>query len=152
MSFTKYFVFFFSSLVLSTAVIGNNLKENTMSATGTFEVQLEPQQDEKAPSGRMLIDKTFAGDLVGTGKGQMISKRIEGGSAVYFAVEEVEGVINGKTGGFTLLHHGTMSAEGQSLSITIMQGSGRGELDSISGEMEIIQNEDGHRYVLSYSL
>jgi hypothetical protein len=62
-----------------------------MIAKGTFEVNLTPQQDEESPAGRMTINKTFSGEMEGTGKGQMISKRLENGTAVYFAIEEFEG-------------------------------------------------------------
>ncbi|MDG1751655.1 MAG: hypothetical protein P8I03_08345, partial [Thalassotalea sp.] len=41
-------------------------KEEVMSAKGIFEINLTPQQDEN-PSGRLLIDKTYSGDLTGTG-------------------------------------------------------------------------------------
>ena len=59
----------------------NKTKEKNMSAKGQFEVSLTPQNDEFS-AGRMLIDKTYTGDLTGTGIGQMISKRTEAGSAV----------------------------------------------------------------------
>jgi hypothetical protein len=62
-----------------------------MTVTGTFEVDLKPQADADTPAGRMLIDKTYSGDMTGSGKGQMISKRTESGIAVYYAIEEFSG-------------------------------------------------------------
>ena len=56
-------------------------QEKLMPAKGTFEVNLEPQKDENTPAGRMIIAKTYNGDLIGSGIGQMISKRTAGGSA-----------------------------------------------------------------------
>jgi len=123
-----------------------------MSASGIFEVNIEPQKDENAPVGRMLINKKYTGDIEGTGIGQMISKRTDSGTAVYFAIEEFQGVVDGKTGAFTLVHNGYMSSEDQSLDIKILEGSGRGELGNISGSMEIIQDEGEHRFVLQYEL
>lgn len=121
-----------------------------MSATGKFEVSLEPQNDGIAPAGRMIINKKYSGALIGVGVGQMISKRTESGTAVYSAIEEFEGSINGKTGGFTLIHFGQMSAQGQTLDVTIVSGSGTGELQGISGALEIIQEDKEHKYVLNY--
>lgn len=121
-----------------------------MSANGTFEVQLTPQEDAEAPVGRMLIKKSYVGDMSGSGVGQMISKRIEDGAAVYFAIEEFSGTVMGKSGGFTLLHKGYMSKESQSLEITILEGSGSGELQNVSGSMVIVQDADGHRYELDF--
>ena len=123
-----------------------------MQANGTFQVELTPQQDSEFPAGRMLIDKTYAGDMVGSGIGQMISKRTEGGTAVYAAVEEFTGSLQGKSGSFTLIHQGRMSAEGMSLDVIILEGSGTGDLAQASGSMRIDQDEDGHRYELSFEL
>lgn len=123
-----------------------------MIAAGTFVVDLSPQEDTKAPAGRMLIEKTYAGDLVGTGVGQMISKRTENGVAIYFAIEEVTASLDGKAGQFTLLHRGKMSAQEQSLDISILDGSGSDELSSISGTMRIIQQDGKHSYELDYEL
>ena len=127
-------------------------KDQLMSASGTFEVNLEPQQDENAPAGRMIIHKKYTGDLEGTGAGQMISKRTDGGAAVYSAIEEFEGTVNGKTGAFTLIHNGYMSSETQSLDIKILDGSGSGELANISGTMDIVQTDGEHKYILDYEL
>ena len=123
-----------------------------MSANGTFEVDLTPQEDVGYPAGRMLIKKTYLGDANGSGIGQMISKRTENGTAVYYAIEEFSGSVKGKSGGFTLVHKGYMSKETQSLEVTILEGSGSGELQNISGSMLIVQESNGHRYALTFEL
>ena len=123
-----------------------------MTANGTFEVDLTPQEDVKSPAGRMLIKKTYLGDMNGSGIGQMISKRTENGTAVYYAIEEFSGSVNGKRGGFTLVHIGHMSKASQSIEVTILEGSGRGGLQDISGSMLIVQDPNGHRYELTFEL
>ena len=123
-----------------------------MSAKGTFEVSLLPQADDVSPAGRMVIDKTYQGDINGTGIGQMISKRTESGAAVYYAIEEFSGSVEGKSGAFTLIHKGFMNNQAQSLEVVILEGSGSGELDNITGSMLIAQNDNGHTYELSYEL
>ena len=123
-----------------------------MTAKGSFEIDLEPQSDSAAPMGRMLISKTYVGNIEARGSGQMLSKRTDNGVAVYCAIEEVVGSVNGKNGTFTLLHNGYMSKEHQSLEIQIVQGTGTGELTNIQGTLEITQSETGHSYELSYSL
>ena len=100
----------------------------------------------------MVIDKTYSGDMTGSGKGQMISKRTESGTAVYYAIEEVSGTVQGKSGAFTLIHKGHMSEESQSLDIKVLEGSGSGELENISGSMAITQDSNGHSYELVYEL
>lgn len=123
-----------------------------MSAKGTFEISLTPQEDEGFAAGRLLINKTYQGDMEGEGLGQMISKRVENGTAIYYAIEEFTGSLMGKTGSFTLSHQGFMDKETQSLEVTIVQGSGSDELEGISGSMAIIRSEDGHSYELRYEL
>jgi hypothetical protein len=143
-------IFTFIVFTCSTYANQKQSKELRMSVTGKYEVSLEPQNDEVAPAGRMIINKKYSGGLVGVGVGQMISKRTESGTAVYSAIEEFDGSVDGKTGGFTLIHTGHMSAEGQILDVTVLNGSGTGELKSISGSLEIIQEDKEHKYVLSY--
>ena len=123
-----------------------------MTVKGIFEVDLKPQADADSPAGRMLIDKSYSGDMTGSGKGQMISKRTESGTAVYYAIEEFSGSLNGKNGAFTLIHKGHMSAESQTLDIEILEGSGSGEFEDISGSMAITQDSTGHSYELVYEL
>jgi hypothetical protein len=123
-----------------------------MSAKGNFEVNLVPQKNDDAPVGRMVINKTYHGDLNGTGVGQMISKRTESGTAVYFAIEEFSGSVKGKNGGFTLIHKGYLSKESQSLEVEILAGSGTGDLNNISGSMVITQVKNNHFYELKYEL
>jgi len=123
-----------------------------MSANGTFEADLTPQEDAEFPTGRMLIKKAYSGDMSGSGTGQMISKRTENGAAVYYAIEEFSGSVSGKNGAFTLVHKGHMSKETQSLEVTILAGSGSGELQNISGSMLILQDANGHRYELEFKL
>ncbi|WP_210560403.1 DUF3224 domain-containing protein [Psychrosphaera aestuarii] len=123
-----------------------------MTAKGNFEIDLKPAQDEQNPAGRMLINKVYSGDLQGKGSGQMLSKRTESGASAYSAIEEFQGNIGGKTGGFTLVHNGYMTPSEQKLEIIVLSGSGTGELAGITGTMDIIQTNGGHHYVLSYEL
>ena len=44
------------------------------------------------------------------------------------------------------------SKESQSLEVVILEGSGTGEFENISGSMVIAQGADGHTYKLTYEL
>lgn len=123
-----------------------------MRTEGEFEITLNSVSEDMPPAGRMIIDKRYTGGLVGSGAGQMLSKRTESGVAAYSAIEEFTGEIEGKSGSFTLIHNGYLSPETQSLSIRIIEGSGTGELQSIQGELFIEQKAGRHFYVLEYSL
>ena len=105
-------------------------------AAGTFQVSITPAPpaSEAAPDlpGRMILAKTFHGGIEGTGAGEMLAVR-EGQSGAYVAMERVTGVVNGRNGSFALVHRGVMTAEGQELLITIVPGSGTGDLAGIGG-------------------
>ena len=106
-------------------------------ASGTFEVKLVPQTDDKngdAALGRMTIDKQFHGDLEGTSKGQMLTGMTDvKGSAGYVAIEKVSGTLKGRTGTFILQHTGLMNRGVPQLTVTVVPDSGTGQLAGIAG-------------------
>ncbi len=126
-------------------------------ARGTFEVQIAPQPvDAYADAttlGRMTMDKQFSGDLVGTGKGQMLTGMgTVKGSAAYSAIERVTGTLAGRHGSFLLQHTGVMAKGEQSLTITIVPDSGTDGFAGISGTLAIIIDGKKHSYDLEYTL
>lgn len=134
-------------------------KEKTLTtrATGPFEVKLVPQTPdgkfEDATLGRMTIDKQFHGDLEATSKGQMLTgMTATKGSAGYVAIERVTGVLNGRTGTFILQHSATMNRGVPELSVTVVPDSGTGQLEGITGKMNIIIADGKHSYEFEYTL
>jgi len=126
-------------------------------AKGIFQVNLQPQPlsdpDADKALGRMSINKTFAGDLVATSKGEMLMAGTEvKGSAGYVAIERVSGSLNGLKGSFVLQHTGTMNRGTPQLSVTVVPDSGTGELVGLTGQLAIIIADGEHRYEFEYSL
>jgi Protein of unknown function (DUF3224) len=129
----------------------------TAHAKGSFEVKMTPLELHDKSSGgalgRMSSDKQFHGDLEATGKGEMLSAGDPSkGSAGYVAIEQVTGALQGRSGSFALQHSGTMDHGAFQLSITIVPGSGTGQLAGISGKMAINIVDGKHFYELEYSL
>jgi hypothetical protein len=127
----------------------------TTHATGTFEVKMNPQDDESDDKslGRMTIEKQWHGDIEGASKGQMlIGGDVTKGSAGYVAIEKVSGTLTGRNGTFILQHSATMTrGEGQ-LTITVVPDSGTDQLAGLTGKL-IIKIESGkHFYDFDYSL
>ena len=125
-------------------------------ARGTFDVVITPVQPEAgsppdAP-GRMLLAKTFHGDLTGTAAGEMLATMSPERSGAYVALDRVHGVIDGREGAFTLVHRGLMDRGAQELLITIVPGSGAGELAGIAGVFHLAIADGVHSYDLEYSL
>lgn len=136
---------------------GQSARPVSMHARGTFDVQITPMPADAyadaASLGRMTIDKQFSGDLVGTGKGQMLTGMgTVKGSAAYSAIERVAGTLAGKRGSFVLQHTGIMANGTQSLVITIVPDSGTDELTGITGSLMIIIDGKQHSYDLEYQL
>ena len=122
-------------------------------ATGTFDVKLAPIDNYEAAIGRMSIDKTFAGDLVGVSKGEMLAHMTSTkGSAGYVAMERVSGTLAGRSGTFVFQHTGSMNRGAQSLSVTVVPDSGTEELTGLSGSFQIIIEGKDHSYDFEYSL
>ena len=126
-------------------------------ATGSFEVQMQPQGpgDVGAGSslGRMSLDKQFSGDLQAVGKGEMLSARSDvPTSAAYVAIERVTGTLHGRSGSFALVHRGVMTESGQQLSIQVVPDTATGELAGLAGTLTIRIEAGKHYYELEYSL
>ncbi len=124
-------------------------------ATGNFEVELQPlAAEDGTPVGisRMSIDKRFAGDLTGTGRGEMMTAAgTTAGSAGYVAVERVAGALHGRSGEFLLQHFGTMRRGEGTLTVEVVPDSGTDELQGLVGTMTI-DAAANHAYVFDYEL
>jgi len=123
-------------------------------ATGSFEVKLQPQSArEDAGLGRMSLDKVFEGPLSATSRGEMLAARTaQAGSAAYVAIEAVEGTLEGRKGGFVLVHRGLMDRGAQDLAISVVPDSGTGALAGLRGEMKIRIEGGAHYYDFDYTL
>jgi hypothetical protein len=125
-------------------------------ASGTFDVKLTPQaaEDGDAGLGRMSIEKQFHGDLEGTSRGFMLSSAaaVVKGSGGYVAMERVTGTLKGRTGSFVLQHSGTMTRGKPQLSVTVVPDSGTGQLEGLTGMMNIKIDSGKHSYDFDYTL
>jgi hypothetical protein len=129
-----------------------------LSARGGFEVKIGPPvplsgPPDGAPLFKRSLDKQYSGDMTGSAIGEMqMAGQPQTGEAAYTALESFVGQLQGRKGSFALAHLGLMSGGKQDLRISIVPGSGLGELSGISGEL-ILRIEAGvHFYELNYRL
>ena len=132
-------------------------ERRTHKAAGSFTVSIKPQhKPDIAPGsslGRMALEKQFSGELVASGKGEMLTAMTETpGSAGYVAIERVAGVLQGRRGGFVLQHSGTMARGVQQLVISVVPDSGSDGLTGIEGTLTIRIVDGEHFYEFNYSL
>jgi hypothetical protein len=126
-------------------------------AEGTFTVKTAslPPDDATAgtPISRFGLDKEFHGGLEAASKGEMLGAGdFAKGSAGYVAIEQIIGTLNGRSGSFALQHIGAMDSGKVQLSVTVVQGSGTGELVGITGSMTITDVAGRHSYTFEYAV
>jgi hypothetical protein len=109
---------------------------------------------DPAAVGRMLLDKTYQGDLAGTATGEMLAVRTaQKDSAGYVAIERVTATLAGRSGTFALQHWGMMTRGAPDLRISVIPDSGTGGLAGLTGTMTIdIQPGGKHFYEFTYTL
>ncbi|MDR9419605.1 DUF3224 domain-containing protein [Gracilimonas sp.] len=129
-----------------------------MKVSGEFAVKLDPidgyvEGENGVKLNRMSIDKTFHGELDAISKGEMLSAMTPvKGSAGYVAIEQVSGKLSGKKGSFVLQHYGIMDKGEDRLILEVVPDSGTGELEGLSGKMDITIEEGKHFYEFEYQL
>jgi hypothetical protein len=129
----------------------------TTTAKGPFQVKrtAEPVHAKMLDRlGRHALDKTYSGDLEGTGIGEMLSAGgTVAGSAGYVAIEQVTGSLNGVSGSFYLQHSGLLDRGAPTLTISVIPDSGTEGLVGLTGEMTIIIAPGGaHSYEFTYDI
>jgi hypothetical protein len=146
-------------VLLAISALAQTKTTMTQHATGPFDVKITPQKPDSdvaqaANLARMTIDKVFHGDLEATSKGEMLATQAEAkGSGGYVALERVTGTLKGRKGSFVLQHSATMNRGVPSLNIAVVPDSGTGELEGLTGKVNIIIGEGGkHSYDFEYSL
>lgn len=129
-------------------------------ATGSFEVTITPEAQAEPPAdglptSRLGIAKTFSGGMTGAAVGTMLAAGAPkpGQPAAYVAVDQFNGTLDGRAGGFLLLHRGTMTrAGGGELTVVIAPDTGTGALAGIAGTLSIEVKDGKHLYDLAYTL
>ncbi|GAA1531487.1 hypothetical protein GCM10009678_12030 [Actinomadura kijaniata] len=130
-------------------------------AGGTFDIEAweaDKPFDEREGTKltRVLVRKTFHGDLVGTSSAELLTVETAAGPAAYVGLETVEGILHGREGTF-VLQHSAGSEDGteatQWLRWIIVPNSGTGELTGIRGNGTIsVAPDGGHSWALDYTL
>jgi hypothetical protein len=130
-----------------------------MHAHGHFDVKVVPQTPDNEPakaSGlmRLSLDKQFHGALAGPSRGEMLAARdATQKNGAYVALESFSGTLDGRAGGFALVHRALMrDGESQEWTVAVVPGSGSGALAGIEGTMRITIVDGRHEYDLDYTL
>lgn len=118
----------------------------------SFDGEPPYREEEGISHVRARIEKTFRGEIEGCGSVEMLAARADVGSG-YVALERITAVVNGRSGGFSLLHIGTMAGTETWARWLVVPGSGTGDLCMIRGEGRIdIDAAGGHTFTLDYEI
>lgn len=123
---------------------------------GSFDVTATRQPPYDSADGLVLgrtsFVKSFQGPLEASSTVEMLSAGTPTkGSAVYVALERVNGKLAGRSGNFVLVHHGIMNRGTPTLRLEVAPDSGTGELVGLTGQMKIDIKDGKHFYTFEYS-
>jgi hypothetical protein len=132
--------------------------EATMHAKGHFDITVTPQQAdnpqaEAAGLLRMSIDKRYHGGIDGVAQGEMLASGDGKQHGAYVAIEKITATLDGRSGSFALVHRAVMQqGVPENWMISVVPGSGTGQLAGISGTLTITISEGKHFYELQYTV
>jgi len=109
----------------------------------------EPGDWHGAQLQRTQAAKTFTGELSGSSALEAVMLGVGENVSAYVAVERLEVGFDGLKGSFCLLHSATANGDDNHMRLTILPGSGTGDLVGLSGTAEILP---GHGFALVYEL
>jgi len=83
---------------------------------------------------RVSATKSYQGDIEGEGKLEYLMMYRTAGSASFMGLERVTGSVGGRSGSFVLQHSGTFEGGVAKVTLSVVPGSGTGDLRGLSGE------------------
>jgi hypothetical protein len=83
---------------------------------------------------RVSATKSYKGDIEGEGKLEYLMMYRTDGSASFIGLERVTGSVGGRSGSFVLQHSGTFEGGVAKVTLSVVPGSGIGDLRGMSGE------------------
>ena len=108
-------------------------------ATATFEVKTWDEKPYNEIDGgpkltRASVTKSFRGDIEGEGTLEYLMFYPGDGSATFVGLERVAGRIGERSGSFVLQHSGTFEGGTAKVTLSVVPGSGAGDLRGLRGE------------------
>lgn len=115
----------------------------------TWDAKPYDETTENPTLSRILVKKTFDGEVKGESTGELLMCASQDGAAGYTIMDRFFVEFDGRKGSFVAVHGG-MTDEMKALG-KIVPGSGTNDLKGISGTLEFKSDESGKRIILNYS-
>ncbi len=108
---------------------------------------------EGAVLGKARITKTFTGEVEGTSGVEMLGCHNADGPAAYVALERLQVRLHGRAGTFVLQHWAGTGVDGApGMHLTVVPGTGTGELAGITGSAAIRVADGVHTFEIEYAV
>ena len=102
---------------------------------------------------RAHVQRTFHGDLSGTGNLMYVMAHLDSENATFSGFEKVVGSLGGRTGTFVLRHTGTYDGAAATAQYEVVPGSGTGDLAGLTGSGGFsVGHAEEHHMTLDYEL
>jgi hypothetical protein len=117
---------------------GTSMQKHATATFGITSWEEKPYSEiEGAPTlKRATVTKSYQGDIQGEGKLEYLMMYRSPTSASFKGLERVTGTVGGRTASFVLQHIGTFEGGVAKVTLTVVPGSGTGELRGLKGEGE----------------
>jgi hypothetical protein len=116
--------------------------------SATFEVKSwdEKEFDDLAELPKLtqaVVTKSYSGDVEGSSTTQWLMAYAADGSATFIGLERITGQFDGDSGSLVLQHVGTYSDGSAKAHLVVIEGSGSGALESVSGTGDFLADPGG---------
>lgn len=132
------------------------MSQTITTAAGSFDIDswedAAYDDAEGAKLGRVLVAKTYHGDIEGKSTTNLLTAVADADSAGYVGMERVSGSLHGRKGTFVLQHHAIADRGQHGPAVaTIVPDSATGELRGLRGDLRITIEPGGvHRWTMEY--
>lgn len=127
--------------------------------TGTFQMKSWEEkpvdQIEDAPKlTRTSVTYAYSGAIAGEGKAEGLIIYSDETNATFIGMERVSGSVDGRSGSFVLQHDGAYEGTVATWNVTVVPGSGTGELAGLSGTGSLVANhgDESHSYEFDFEI
>ena len=108
-------------------------------AKGTFELKAWDEKPFNEMNGmpkltRASVIKSYQGEITGEGKLEYLMMYRDDDSATFVGLERVVGSVGARSGSFVFQHTGTFKGGVATVTLTVVSGSGTGDLNGLRGE------------------
>lgn len=123
--------------------------------TGTFkgeswEEQTYSEVEDGLKLSRAIVKNTYSGVIEGEGTLEYLLIYRADGTCPFVGAERIVGTVDGKSGSFVLKHEGEYANDTATTTLTVVEGTGTGDLTNLRGTGAFGATHDQMDYTFDY--